>query len=258
MILGNKKTVCHPNTTSGSQNCAIDYTINKTGDTNNRTSSGGSSEYCSTKSPSSKLKQLLPRPNLTFSSEQVCEALLQTGNTETLGRFLLSLPPNELLRGNKSVLRAQALVAFHRGNYKELYNILESHNFDQQYHNDLQQMWYKAHYREAEKIRGRPLGSVDKYRLRRKFPLPKTIWDGEKTFYRMKEKSRRALEECYKRDRYPTAEEKLGMAKETGLTLTQVSNWFKNRRQRDIDHWKSNDCFKVFSTRFMNEISLKR
>ena len=26
-------------------------------------------------------------------------------------------------------------------------------------------------------------GAVDKYRLRRKFPLPRTIWDGEETVY---------------------------------------------------------------------------
>lgn len=33
--------------------------------------------------------------------------------------------------------------------------------------------------------------------------------------------------------RYPTPDEKKTLAKKTGLTLTQVSNWFKNRRQRD-------------------------
>jgi hypothetical protein len=41
----------------------------------------------------------------------------------------------------------------------------------------------ESHYMEAQKIRGRPLGAVDKYRLRRKHPLPKTIWDGEETVY---------------------------------------------------------------------------
>ncbi|KAH7985894.1 hypothetical protein HPB52_025325 [Rhipicephalus sanguineus] len=150
-----------------------------------------------------------------------------------LARFLWSLPPGDLLRTDEAVLRAQAAVAFHRENYKELYSILESHNFDSKYHNELQQMWYKAHYREAEKIRGRPLGAVDKYRLRRKYPLPKTIWDGEDTVYCFKEKSRIALKECYKVNRYPTPDEKRTLAHKTGLTLTQVSNWFKNRRQRD-------------------------
>ncbi|XP_023216315.1 homeobox protein SIX6-like [Centruroides vittatus] len=183
-----------------------------------------------------KMTDLLSGKNLTFSPEQVacvCEALQQAGNIDRLARFLWSLPPSEHLRGNQSVLRAQAAVAFHRGNYKELYAILESHNFEPQYHTELQQMWYKAHYREAEKIRGRPLGAVDKYRLRRKYPLPKTIWDGEETVYCFKEKSRIALKECYKQNRYPTPDEKRNLASKTGLTLTQVSNWFKNRRQRD-------------------------
>lgn len=77
------------------------------------------------------------------------------------------------------------------------------------------------------------LGAVDKYRLRKKYPLPKTIWDGEETVYCFKERSRNALKECYARNRYPTPDEKRNLAKRTGLTLTQVSNWFKNRRQRD-------------------------
>ncbi|XP_052769363.1 homeobox protein SIX6-like [Mya arenaria] len=174
--------------------------------------------------------------NLTFSPEQVacvCEALQQKGDIDRLARFLWSLPPSELLRGSEAVLKARATVAFHRGSYRELYAILESHTFESCNHTFLQNLWYKAHYMEAQKIRGRPLGAVDKYRLRRKYPLPKTIWDGEETVYCFKEKSRQALKDCYKANRYPTPDEKRSLAKKTGLTLTQVSNWFKNRRQRD-------------------------
>ncbi|ELR53114.1 Homeobox protein SIX5, partial [Bos mutus] len=76
-------------------------------------------------------------------------------------------------------------------------------------------------------------GAVDKYRLRKKFPLPKTIWDGEETVYCFKERSRAALKACYRGNRYPTPDEKRRLATLTGLSLTQVSNWFKNRRQRD-------------------------
>ncbi|CAI9548291.1 unnamed protein product, partial [Staurois parvus] len=80
---------------------------------------------------------------------------------------------------------------------------------------------------------GQTAGAVDKYRLRRKFPLPRTIWDGEETVYCFKEKSRNALKELYKHNRYPSPAAKRNLAKITGLSLTQVSNWFKNRRQRD-------------------------
>ena len=44
-----------------------------------------------------------------------------------------------------------------RGQYKELYRILESHNFSPASHQKLQNLWLKAHYIEAEKIRGRPV-----------------------------------------------------------------------------------------------------
>ena len=173
---------------------------------------------------------------LAFSPDQVacvCDALRQAGDIERLARFLWSLPPNDVLHGSESVLKARAFVAFHRGSFREVYTVLESNEFDSNSHEMLQDMWYKAHYSEAEKIRGRPLGAVDKYRIRRKYPLPRTIWDGEETVYCFKEKSRQLLKECYGQNRYPSPQEKKLIAKQTGLTLKQVSNWFKNRRQRD-------------------------
>lgn len=172
----------------------------------------------------------------TFTEEQVacvCDVLRQTGDVERLSQFLWSLPPNELVNGGPSVLKARAFVSYHRGHFREVYSILEGHEFDPSSHEMLQALWYRAHYSEAEKIRGRCLGAVDKYRIRRKFPLPRTIWDGEETVYCFKEKSRQMLKQYYKLNRYPTPQEKRQIAKQTSLTLKQVSNWFKNRRQRD-------------------------
>ncbi|VDP03352.1 unnamed protein product [Soboliphyme baturini] len=163
----------------------------------------------------------------------VCEVLQQSGNIERLARFLWSLPICEELHKNETVLRAKALVAFHSGNFKELYDILESNNFPIESHPKLQALWLRAHYIEAEKSRGRPLGAVGKYRIRRKFPLPRTIWDGEETSYCFKEKSRSILRNWYAHNPYPSPREKRELADTTGLTTTQVSNWFKNRRQRD-------------------------
>lgn len=179
------------------------------------------------------VSDFLTKKSPSFSPEQVtciCETLQQSGDIKKLDNFLSLLPSNECHEG---VLRARAVVAFYRHAFRELYAILESHTFDVKYHNELQKMWYMAHYKEAEKVRGRKLGAVDKYRLRKKFPLPKTIWDGEETVYCFKEKSRTALKESYARNKYPTPDEKRNLAKRTGLTQVQVSNWFKNRRQRD-------------------------
>ncbi|XP_066127863.1 homeobox protein SIX5 [Saccopteryx bilineata] len=177
-----------------------------------------------------------PPTGLRFSPEQVacvCEALLQAGHAGRLSRFLGALPPAERLRGSDPVLRARALVAFQRGEYAELYRLLESRPFPAAHHAFLQDLYLRARYHEAERARGRALGAVDKYRLRKKFPLPKTIWDGEETVYCFKERSRAALKACYRGNRYPTPDEKRRLATLTGLSLTQVSNWFKNRRQRD-------------------------
>ncbi|KAL7630168.1 UNVERIFIED_CONTAM: hypothetical protein RMT77_019693 [Armadillidium vulgare] len=177
------------------------------------------------------------KSSLQFTPEQIdciCNTHLKSRDMEKLGRFLSQIPlQSEIARSSEAVLRATAAVAFSRGAYKDVYNLLESHTFGLKYHPELQDMWYQAHYKEAETIRQRQLGAVDKYRIRKKYPLPKTIWDGEETIYCFKEKSRMALKECYKQNRYPTPDEKRSLAKQTGLTLTQVSNWFKNRRQRD-------------------------
>ncbi|OQR80381.1 hypothetical protein BIW11_05093 [Tropilaelaps mercedesae] len=176
------------------------------------------------------------RKRLIFSLEQVaclCEVLQQAGDVDRLSAFIWSLPPTDEFQNSEAVLRAKAIVAFRKEHYKEMYSILEGQNFDPEHHDELQTMWFTAHYKEAEKVRGRKLGAVDKYRIRRKFPLPKTIWDGEDTVYCFKERSRHALKECYKLNRYPSPDEKRTLAEETGLSLTQISNWFKNRRQRD-------------------------
>lgn len=115
----------------------------------------------------------------------MCENLEETGDIERLGRFLWSLPAavpgsaGEALNRHESVMRARALVAFHGGNFEALYQILQSHRFTRESHAKLQDLWLDAHYREAERLRGRPLGPVEKYRIRKKFPLPRTIWDGE-------------------------------------------------------------------------------
>ncbi|XP_010846065.1 PREDICTED: homeobox protein SIX1 [Bison bison bison] len=161
-------------------------------------------------------------PSFGFTQEQVacvCEVLQQGGNLERLGRFLWSLPACDHLHKNESVLKAKAVVAFHRGNFRELYKILESHQFSPHNHPKLQQLWLKAHYVEAEKLRGRPLGAVGKYRVRRKFPLPRTIWDGEETSYCFKEKSRGVLREWYAHNPYPSPREKRELAQATGPEL---------------------------------------
>ena len=176
--------------------------------------------------PATAAMLMLPTLNFTVSQvAAVCETLEESGDIERLGRFLWSLPvahPNcGELNKNESVLRARALVAYHTGNFRELYQILEHHKFSKGSHSKLQHMWLEAHYQEAEKLRGRPLGPVDKYRVRKKYPLPKTIWDGEQKTHCFKERTRSLLREWYLQDPYPNPTKKRELAQATGLTPTQ-------------------------------------
>uniref|UniRef100_A0AC34QFU6 Homeobox domain-containing protein n=1 Tax=Panagrolaimus sp. JU765 TaxID=591449 RepID=A0AC34QFU6_9BILA len=177
-----------------------------------------------------------PSNNFAFSIEQVavvCHSLQQAQHIDKLAQFIWSIPQRDEYKRNENVLKAQAIVSFHKQNFKELYQILQATPFSPEHHEELQNLWLQAHYSEAEKIRGRELGAVGKYRIRRKFPLPRTIWDGEETSYCFREKSRTVLRESYKKNPYPSPKEKKELAERTNLTVTQVSNWFKNRRQRD-------------------------
>ncbi|XP_037080030.1 homeobox protein SIX6-like [Pollicipes pollicipes] len=134
---------------------------------------------------------------------------------------------------SQTVHRARVHAAFQRGDFKQVYQVLESQPFDAKYHSELQHLWYQSRYAEQRRLRNKPLGAVDHYRIRKKYPLPRTIWDGEELVYCFKERDRKMLRDFYTMNRYPTPAEKRELAQQTKLSTTQVSNWFKNRRQRD-------------------------
>uniref|UniRef100_A0A0K0FVR0 Homeobox protein ceh-33 (inferred by orthology to a C. elegans protein) n=1 Tax=Strongyloides venezuelensis TaxID=75913 RepID=A0A0K0FVR0_STRVS len=172
--------------------------------------------------------------NFIFSPEHIdtlCEILHRDSKIEKLSKFIWSVPPE--LKNSEPVRKAQAFLYYEQQNFKELYKLLENNHFSVENHPQLQDLWLRAHYLEAEKIRGRELGAVGKYRIRKKYPLPHSIWDGEQTSYCFKEKSRNILRNSYLRNPYPSPKEKKELSDSTHLSVTQVSNWFKNRRQRD-------------------------
>lgn len=122
---------------------------------------------------------------------------------------------------------------FQQKNFAEIYTIMENHKFSQKYHQNLQALWFTTRYEEAKATKKSELTPVSKYRIRKKYPLPKTIWDGEETSYCFKEKSRELLKEAFSKSQYPTAIEKRMLAEKTELNKDQICNWFKNRRQRN-------------------------
>uniref|UniRef100_A0A915I403 Homeobox domain-containing protein n=1 Tax=Romanomermis culicivorax TaxID=13658 RepID=A0A915I403_ROMCU len=176
---------------------------------------------------------------IRYNSEQIsciCETLYRSNDVAALINFFHYLAANYDPYENlcdTSVLKGRLMVLLNSGAFQEVYDILKGFQFDARFHEELQNVWWKAHYAELETQRGKALGPVEKYRLRKKFPPPLTIWDGEEFVYSFKEKSRKMLKSFYKQNKYPTADEKKQITEKTGLSFTQVSNWYKNRRQRE-------------------------
>lgn len=98
---------------------------------------------------------------------------------------------------NELILLAKATVEFHKPNFKNLYKILEENEFSGEHHKRLQSLWNNGHYKESQLQKPKALCAVDKYRLRKKFRFPLTIWDGEETVYCFKESSRQELLDFY-------------------------------------------------------------
>ena len=109
-------------------------------------------------------------------------------------------------------------------------------------------MWLDARYRDAEATSSltRPLDAA----VHKHHPSPTTIWNdvdggtrprtssvtaaaGQAASHCFKERTRNLLRESYLHDPYPSPGRKRQLAESTGLSPTQVGNWFKNRRQRD-------------------------
>ncbi|VDL87952.1 unnamed protein product [Schistocephalus solidus] len=146
-------------------------------------------------------------------------------------------PP--ILLESDEVVKAQAVLALLEGRYSDLYRMLERHHFAPQHHERLQELWLRGHCAEVEESRGQSVNSVGRHRLRKRFPPPPTIWDGEERSYFFQRRSRQLLKDCYAHNPYPSQREKVDLAKQVGLTRVQVSNWFKNRRHRDRMGYRS-------------------
>ncbi|XP_028402813.1 homeobox protein SIX6-like isoform X3 [Dendronephthya gigantea] len=180
-----------------------------------------------------KWNEMYPVPFSLLDIIRFCEFLEKDGQIDRLSRFLWSLPSSiKGISSSEAIAVFRAVAAFHTGNFHELYRILEGRQFSEKFHEKLQRLWYKARYVEAEKSRERSLDAVAKYRIRRKFPSPGTISNGREKSYCFQEDTRKLLNEAYNLKPYPTLEEKKELAEKTNLTVTQVSNWFKNKRQR--------------------------
>ncbi|KAI6200202.1 Six-type transcription factor 1/2b [Aphelenchoides besseyi] len=163
--------------------------------------------------------------------KQICEEVENTKDVELLISFLGKL---NLTKHQQSdyVLKSLCVLHYHQDHFEKLYQVIQGHQFDTEYHKPLQDIWHEAHYREMKKSRSRELDPVTRYRVRKKHPFPPTIWDGESTSYCFRKRDRKVLKDAYMVNSMPSQNEKNILAQRTSLSVVQVSNWFKNQRQR--------------------------
>ncbi|KAL7667630.1 hypothetical protein ACOME3_010559 [Neoechinorhynchus agilis] len=171
---------------------------------------------------------------LTISQIQcICDVLIKSKQYQKLSVIVNELPHESAFVDVDLLRKCNAYIAFGRKQYDITLRILSKYQFEAKHHAQLQELYYEAHYKKSEEQKDRDLSAVEKYRIRKRNKLPQTIWDGDEVLYYFKQKSRKMLIESYESNRYPTNEEKNRLIEITGLSMTQISNWFKNRRQRD-------------------------
>uniref|UniRef100_A0A8R1DED0 Homeobox domain-containing protein n=1 Tax=Caenorhabditis japonica TaxID=281687 RepID=A0A8R1DED0_CAEJA len=192
-------------------------------------------------SPTITFGHSMPMSDYTLEQmEAICKSLFQARDGDRLVAFFKQLEDRygsfqlDNWRFSETVVVAYTYALYHSNDFETLFQLLSSRPFHHSHFSDLQEIWHHARYKESQLKRGKELNPVEKYRLRRKFPPPKTIWDGEETVYSFKDSSRKYLKHFYRdTTQYPSQEQKREISRATGLKVVQISNWFKNRRQRD-------------------------
>ena len=132
---------------------------------------------------------------------------------------------------NSALIAAREM--FSDGLFNEVLDFISSSDQPERLHEEFQELWTETIYRQASaQRRGKVLNAVDRYRLRKRKPFPRTIWNGDQSRHLFKESSRSLLQEFFDKNPYPTPEEKRDLTRKSQLSYSQVSNFFKNRRGR--------------------------
>ena len=132
---------------------------------------------------------------------------------------------------NSALIAAREM--FGDGLFNEVLDFISSSDQPERLHEEFQELWTETIYRQASaQRRGKVLNAVDRYRLRKRKPFPRTIWNGDQSRHLFKESSRSLLQEFFDKNPYPTPEEKRDLTSKSQLSYSQVSNFFKNRRGR--------------------------
>ena len=124
-----------------------------------------------------------------------------------------------------------ALSLYQRKLWKEFQAFVREHTFNLQDHCQLQDLWKNSLYELHLVNKGREVNSLSRFRMRKKYPEPSTIFNGE-TSYNLKKSSRNYLIAYFNNKKYPSKEEKLSLAAQLGVGYKTICSFFRNRRAR--------------------------
>ena len=139
--------------------------------------------------------------------------------------------PTALPTEDPTLLFARCLLQNRR--YTEFQQFVSTTNFLEKDAQEMRDLWWDSVYQNHMFKTQKKLTPMIRYRLRKRHPLPKTIWNGEQTSYNLKQSARDYLIRYYEQNQYPTATERRIIARDTGMEFKSVSHWFKNRRSRN-------------------------
>ncbi|GAB1609711.1 hypothetical protein Ahia01_001257000 [Argonauta hians] len=140
----------------------------------------------------------------------------------------------ERLKSNEDFLFSLINLRIYEEKFCDAYELIENGNFENP--ERFVSLWDKAHYKQKEKERGTPLTPLLRFRIRKRFPLPRSVCpSGERPSSNLPEHARETLKQWFNNNAsypYPSEEEKRNLAVHSGLLLTQVNTWFANARRR--------------------------
>ncbi|XP_078616371.1 uncharacterized protein LOC144884774 [Branchiostoma floridae x Branchiostoma japonicum] len=139
----------------------------------------------------------------------------------------------DMCKANPWVYRALITEQMWSGEFNMVFQLIQNYPFGPSA--DLVQLWDEAHYRQVERSTGKPLTSVGKFRVRKRFPPPLSIAPHGRKMLTLPREAKKELQAWFLDHLdhpYPSRAEKYDLAKLTGLTVKQVSTWFQNTRRR--------------------------
>ncbi len=96
---------------------------------------------------------MIPARKSPYTEEHIaciCETLYRAKDGNGLIKFFAYLAPEEYVTSESdSVLKARLFALFSSGAFSQVYGTLKSRMFNRPLHEELQDLWFKAHYAEV-------------------------------------------------------------------------------------------------------------